>query len=161
MRKCMSWASDCPVGVDQPAYRQAAPPATPSSGPHPATGAESVGLRFQQIQKYECGANGVAASRLHEFSVALNVPVSYFFKGLQQHPAPQGAINNDGNLLAFDVLSQKETLDLIRVYYKLGARAAACWNSPEHFRMTRPARRRRPVRQRIETEMAGQRRPAI
>jgi transcriptional regulator with XRE-family HTH domain len=84
--------------------------------------AESIGIRFQQIQKYECGANRVTASRLFELSVALNVPVNYFFEGLQSmnsSPVP-GAPAND--LIAADVLSQKETLELIRAYYRLGER---------------------------------------
>jgi transcriptional regulator with XRE-family HTH domain len=89
--------------------------------------AESIGIRFQQIQKYECGANRVTASRLYELAVALNVPVNYFFEGLQQLNAPvnngaPGAPANDRDLIAADVLSQKETLELIRAYYKLGER---------------------------------------
>jgi transcriptional regulator with XRE-family HTH domain len=87
--------------------------------------AESIGIRFQQIQKYECGANRVTASRLYELAVALNVPVNYFFEGLQQqnmNPAAPGAPANDRDLIAADVLSQKETLELIRAYYKLGER---------------------------------------
>ncbi len=86
--------------------------------------AESIGIRFQQIQKYECGANRVTASRLYELAVALNVPVNYFFEGLQQlaTPATPGAPANDRDLIAADVLSQKETLELIRAYYKLGER---------------------------------------
>ena len=87
--------------------------------------AESIGIRFQQIQKYECGANRVTASRLYELAVALNVPVNYFFEGLQQQtmaPASPGAPANDRDLIAADVLSQKETLELIRAYYKLGER---------------------------------------
>ena len=87
--------------------------------------AESIGIRFQQIQKYECGANRVTASRLYELAVALNVPVNYFFEGLQAATAPAnapGAPANDRDLIAADVLSQKETLELIRAYYKLGER---------------------------------------
>jgi transcriptional regulator with XRE-family HTH domain len=86
--------------------------------------AESIGIRFQQIQKYECGANRVTASRLYELAVALNVPVNYFFEGLQAvaTPATPGAPANDRDLIAADVLSQKETLELIRAYYKLGER---------------------------------------
>lgn len=85
--------------------------------------AEAIGIRFQQIQKYECGANRVTASRLYELSVALNVPVNYFYEGLQdiQNP-PNGSVANDRDLIAADVLSQKETLELIRAYYKLGER---------------------------------------
>jgi len=41
-----------------------------------------VNIKFQQIQKYETGANRVSASRLWEISRALGVPVSYFFEGL-------------------------------------------------------------------------------
>jgi transcriptional regulator with XRE-family HTH domain len=92
--------------------------------------AESIGIRFQQIQKYECGANRVTASRLYELAVALNVPVNYYFEGLTQVAAPNGPIGagapgapaNDRDLIAADVLSQKETLELIRAYYKLGER---------------------------------------
>lgn len=87
--------------------------------------AESIGIRFQQIQKYECGANRVTASRLYELSVSLNVPVGYFFEGLEtvaeSASAPQN-VANDRDLIAADVLSQKETLELIRAYYKLGER---------------------------------------
>jgi transcriptional regulator with XRE-family HTH domain len=87
--------------------------------------AESIGIRFQQIQKYECGANRVTASRLYELSVSLNVPVGYFFEGLQAATDAAGAptnVANDRDLIAADVLSQKETLELIRAYYKLGER---------------------------------------
>jgi transcriptional regulator with XRE-family HTH domain len=87
--------------------------------------AESIGIRFQQVQKYECGANRVTASRLYELAVALNVPVGYFFEGLQVAAPVPGAPQqpaNDRDLIAADVLSQKETLELIRAYYKLGER---------------------------------------
>ncbi len=52
------------------------------------------------------------------------MPVNYFFEGLQQvlTPAAPGAPANDRDLIAADVLSQKETLELIRAYYKLGER---------------------------------------
>jgi transcriptional regulator with XRE-family HTH domain len=42
---------------------------------------EALGLTFQQIQKYEKGANRISASRLQQISDALNTPLSYFFKG--------------------------------------------------------------------------------
>ena len=81
--------------------------------------AQSVGIRFQQIQKYESGANRVSASRLFELAEALDVPVQYFYEGLQvsgESAAPEG------ENVAADVLSQKETLDLVRAYYKLNER---------------------------------------
>ena len=80
--------------------------------------AESVGIRFQQIQKYECGANRFSASRLFELAEALDVPVQYFYEGLSQRDEAA----NEGSQLAADVLSQKETVDLIRAYYRLGER---------------------------------------
>jgi transcriptional regulator with XRE-family HTH domain len=53
--------------------------------------AGACGVRFQQIQKYECGANRISAARLWRISEALQVPVGYFYDGLenarpQQHP---------------------------------------------------------------------------
>jgi len=78
--------------------------------------AEAVGIRFQQIQKYECGANRISASRLFELSEALHVPVQYFYDGLAAHEMQREASVE----LNPDVLSQKETIDLIRAYYRLG-----------------------------------------
>jgi transcriptional regulator with XRE-family HTH domain len=49
--------------------------------------AGSCGVRFQQIQKYECGANRISASRLWQLSEALQVPVGYFFDGLPSDAA--------------------------------------------------------------------------
>ena len=48
--------------------------------------ANSVGIRFQQIQKYECGANGISAARLWELAEALQTPVSYFYDGAGESP---------------------------------------------------------------------------
>jgi len=76
--------------------------------------ASQVGVRFQQIQKYECGANRVTSSRLYDLSRALNVWVQYFFDGIK--PA------NDAEKLEGDILSQKETLELVRAYYRLSER---------------------------------------
>lgn len=80
--------------------------------------AEQVGIRFQQIQKYECGANRVSASRLFELSEALSVPVQYFYEGLSEHDPIYGKPNPE--ILAPDVLSKKETMDLVRAYYSMG-----------------------------------------
>lgn len=83
--------------------------------------ANSVGVRFQQIQKYECGANRISAARLWSLSEALEVPVNYFYDGLSE--APRGAANDlhveDGG---GDMLARKETMDLVRAYYRLGSR---------------------------------------
>ena len=47
----------------------------------------AIGVRFQQIQKYECAANKMSASRLWLIAEALDVPISYFFEGLGATPA--------------------------------------------------------------------------
>ena len=83
--------------------------------------ADQVGIRFQQIQKYECGANRVTSSRLFDLSRALNVSVQYFFDGIEAE-ALTGLAANDAARLDGDVLSQKETLELVRAYYRLSER---------------------------------------
>ncbi len=81
--------------------------------------ADSVGVRFQQIQKYECGANRISAARLWLLAEALEVPVGYFYDGLTASApievAPERA---DGG----EILARKETQDLIHAYYQLGER---------------------------------------
>lgn len=52
--------------------------------------ATAVGIRFQQIQKYECGDNRMSAARLWQLSGALGVPISYFFDGLNSPIKGQG-----------------------------------------------------------------------
>jgi len=83
--------------------------------------AGQVGVRFQQIQKYECGANRITSSRLFDLSRALNVSVQYFFDGLAPSDA-QVTVANDAERLEGDILSQKETLELVRAYYRLSER---------------------------------------
>ena len=82
--------------------------------------AGAVGVRFQQIQKYECGANRISAARLWQLSEALEVPVNYFYDGLSDHHRLEdlnGRTDSSGEMFA-----RKETLDLIRAYYQLGER---------------------------------------
>ncbi len=78
--------------------------------------AELVGIKFQQIQKYETGANRVSASRLWDISDALGVPVAFFFDGLQSR-AEGGAERQDK--LPDDLMGDKEALDLVRSYYSI------------------------------------------
>jgi transcriptional regulator with XRE-family HTH domain len=82
--------------------------------------AGACGVRFQQIQKYECGANRISAARLWQLSEALEVPVGYFYDGLTemaQRELAAGEGEGGGEMFA-----RKETLDLIRAYYQLGER---------------------------------------
>jgi transcriptional regulator with XRE-family HTH domain len=84
----------------------------------------ALGLTFQQIQKYERGANRIGASRLFNLSRALDVPVSYFFDAISPEivPARPGTIeakpaSTRKNMLEPDILSNRETTELVRAYY--------------------------------------------
>ena len=78
--------------------------------------AERVGIKFQQIQKYETGMNRVSASRLWDIADALDVPVSFFFEGLDQKA---GAEDASASGIPADLLSDKEALELVRSYYAI------------------------------------------
>lgn len=81
---------------------------------------KAVSLTFQQIQKYERGSNRIGSSRLYQFSKVLNVPISFFFDdmpeaGEAQSPglAESGAAYSDASM------TKRETLELVRAYYKI------------------------------------------
>lgn len=78
--------------------------------------AESVGIKFQQIQKYETGANRVSASRLWDIADALGVEISFFFEGLEHQPSDSQAKSGG---VAADLMGDKEALDLVRSYYAI------------------------------------------
>ncbi|MDP1619206.1 helix-turn-helix domain-containing protein [Phenylobacterium sp.] len=80
--------------------------------------AGACGVRFQQIQKYECGANRISAARLWQLSEALEVPVAYFYDGLAAIAQGRAEACDTGG----EVLASKETMDLIKAYYQLGER---------------------------------------
>ena len=85
----------------------------------------AVGLTFQQIQKYERGVNRVGASRLFNLGRALDVPVSFFFEDLSAEAAGGGKRRARGlseapaSVLEPDSLSKRETVELIRAYYRV------------------------------------------
>ncbi len=76
-----------------------------------------IGIRFQQIQKYECGANRISAARLWQLAEALESPVSYFYDGLAE-----AMERKDTAVAGREAFSRKETLDLIQAYHQLGER---------------------------------------
>ena len=86
---------------------------------------EAVGLTFQQIQKYERGANRIGASRLFELSQILDVPISFFFDDLpdelKTHDGrfSKGLSDHEQDLVEIDPLAKRETLELVRAYYKI------------------------------------------
>jgi len=77
--------------------------------------AQHVGIKFQQIQKYETGANRVSASRLWDISETLEVRISFFFEGLEREQAQQSATDS----VPPDLMGDKEALELIRSYYSI------------------------------------------
>ena len=80
--------------------------------------AEKVGIKFQQIQKYETGANRVSASRLWDIADALDVPVAFFFEGIEDTQQSETA-KASNEAIPSDLLGDKEALDLIRSYYAI------------------------------------------
>lgn len=89
--------------------------------------ADAIGLTFQQVQKYERGTNRISASRLYQFSKILEVPVAYFFDEYDgsdhlAKPLEESGLA-DNRQEAFsegdDLMSRKETIDLVRVYYSI------------------------------------------
>lgn len=81
--------------------------------------ASACGVRFQQIQKYECAANRMSAARLWQLAEVLEVPVSYFYEGLG---GPQRETRPREGEAQREVFTRKETRDLIHAYYKLSER---------------------------------------
>ena len=86
---------------------------------------EAVGLTFQQIQKYERGANRISASRLYAFSHVLDVPVPFFFEDMPPEISDKDGKSVPGLAEAIregisaDPLAKRETLELVRAYYRI------------------------------------------
>ena len=89
---------------------------------------KSLGLTFQQVQKYERGVNRVGASRLFDLSRVLDVPISFFFDDMPDtlsanfggipHRRPGGS-SDQQDPFGDDTLSRRETLELVRAYYRI------------------------------------------
>ena len=81
--------------------------------------AERLGLTFQQVQKYERGANRVSASKLYQAARALQTPISYFFEGLAEPDSESGAKADSAERAIGDFLSTPEGLELASVFPKI------------------------------------------
>jgi len=85
---------------------------------------EAIGLTFQQVQKYERGANRIGASRLWDLSRVLEVPVSYFFDDMHDSVASSSP-RHVGEMVCepmeneADPMTKRETLELVRAYYRI------------------------------------------
>ncbi len=85
---------------------------------------EAIGLTFQQVQKYERGANRIGASRLFDLSRVLQVPVSYFFEDMSDDVAASSpgqirGMAQEHDTYEPDPMAKRETLELVRAYYKI------------------------------------------
>ena len=88
---------------------------------------EALGLTFQQVQKYERGVNRVGASRLFDLSRVLDVPISFFFDDMPENLAASfGGQSSrrsgglpDAEAFPDDTLNRRETLELVRAYYRI------------------------------------------
>jgi|TARA_B100000315_G_scaffold251244_1_gene285676 transcriptional regulator with XRE-family HTH domain len=86
---------------------------------------DALGLTFQQIQKYERGANRIGASRLFDLSRVLDVPISFFYDEMESNIAAQsprlraGISEAPAEPFEPDPLAKRETLELVRAYYRI------------------------------------------
>jgi len=82
---------------------------------------KAVGLTFQQIQKYERGANRIGASRLYQFSKILDVPVAFFYDDMpaEVDDAQPGLAEDEGVPFDQQQFTRRETLKLVRAYYAI------------------------------------------
>lgn len=90
---------------------------------------DSVSLTFQQIQKYEKGANRISASRMFQFAHVLGVPPAYFFEGIELHLGPQGPAAALPGLAEAtepyraggepDLVFNRESLELMRAFARV------------------------------------------
>ncbi|MBG02796.1 MAG: transcriptional regulator [Rhodospirillaceae bacterium] len=82
---------------------------------------DSLGLTFQQVQKYERGANRIGAGRLLQLANVLGVSISYFYDELETN-----LLGTDGAVVSIDrdkhinSFIKRETLELVRAYYRIG-----------------------------------------
>lgn len=81
--------------------------------------AEKVGIKFQQIQKYETGMNRVSASRLWDISDVLEVKISFFFDEMAQSNAIANGDLPTKSGMPVDIMADKEALELVRSYYSM------------------------------------------
>ena len=86
----------------------------------------ALNITFQQVQKYERGANRVSASRLWDISQILDVPISFFFEDMTDDvmkSSPRRISRGDGYKIGEDVIrepmARRETLELVRTYYSI------------------------------------------
>ena len=79
-----------------------------------------TGITFQQIQKYEKGANRIGAGRLYEFATILNVPVDYFFEGYKDNNKNKTYLKDSQNVkYNTSNIPDKEVMTLIKFFTRI------------------------------------------
>lgn len=81
--------------------------------------ARAVGITFQQVQKYEKGSNAMNAARLYEFANFMNVPVAYFFDGLDQSVAQSGFAETEAEGFEHKRVSDRESLEMMKAFKRI------------------------------------------
>jgi transcriptional regulator with XRE-family HTH domain len=82
--------------------------------------AEALGLTFQQVQKYERGANRISASKLYEIARFLSSPIAYFFEGLTDPTSPEaGGATHTNEQFVHDFLMTTEGLELAAAFPRI------------------------------------------
>lgn len=86
---------------------------------------EALGVTFQQVQKYERGSNRISASRLFQISKILEAPINFFFDDMPEEIGKSVSkrvfLRSNKRLKTFtrDPLTSRETLELVRIYYRI------------------------------------------
>ncbi|WP_316014258.1 helix-turn-helix transcriptional regulator [Roseobacter sp. HKCCA0434] len=80
---------------------------------------DKVGIKFQQIQKYETGMNRVSASRLWDIAHAMDVSIGFFFEGLDEDQREAAMAGMEGMQDKGDLMVDREAQELVRSYYSI------------------------------------------
>jgi len=80
---------------------------------------DAIGLTFQQVQKYERGANRIGASRLYELSLVLDVPVGFFFEDISRDAARPSGLGEAAAATFVAPPLDRDNLALVRLYQRI------------------------------------------
>lgn len=83
--------------------------------------AKSIGLTFQQVQKYERGTNRISSSKLWDIGLSLKAPVEYFFEGYGENEAVEGISDSDSESYVHGFLMTTEGIELAEAFPRIKA----------------------------------------
>jgi len=81
--------------------------------------ADSIGLTFQQVQKYERGSNRISASKLHDIAKVLQVPIAYFFEGFRESDPAEGFAESESEQTVNGFLMTGEGIELAAAFPRI------------------------------------------